>query len=313
MNLSDIRQKLMDPFDPNEVQWKPQVTTKDKKQGMAVAFVGPRTYEERLDAVCSNEWSSEVKLSHFAQVVEKASWKKDREGNFLKEPAVMGFVHAVVRLTVCGITRSDVGEADAEDSNAATIATAQAFKRACSSFGLGRYLYHIPKVWKNLDEKGFFTPQALNELKAVISAGVAGPQGGSPPSRPQQATPAASPASRPTASTPARPVTPPAAPPAAPTGHVPPPAAPTSKYTRKPEDKLTPEQVEKMKALKVQLNIKENSELDYYIDLIIPDAKAYIKQHYGADAPLSFAITGGNFDPFHKEILNRLSSPPGDM
>ena len=76
---------------------------------------------------------------------------------------------------------------------------------------------------------------------------------------------------------------------------------------------MTPEQVERMKALKVQLNIKENSELDYYIDLIIPDAKAYVKQHYGADAPLSFAVTGGNFDPFHKEILNRLSSPPGDM
>src|SRR4029453_17680846 len=36
--------------------------------------------------------------------------------------------------------------------NAATAAEAQAFKRACSVFGLGRYLYDVPAVWVDLDE-----------------------------------------------------------------------------------------------------------------------------------------------------------------
>jgi len=37
-------------------------------------------------------------------------------------------------------THSGTGEAWADDENAMTAAEAQAFKRACSCFGLGRYL-----------------------------------------------------------------------------------------------------------------------------------------------------------------------------
>src|SRR5207237_7758434 len=36
--------------------------------------------------------------------------------------------------------------------NAATRAEAQAFNRACSCFGLGRYLYDLDKVWEDLDQ-----------------------------------------------------------------------------------------------------------------------------------------------------------------
>src|SRR6185295_15732681 len=36
--------------------------------------------------------------------------------------------------------------------NAATRAEAQAFKRACACFGLGRYLYDLDTVWVDLDQ-----------------------------------------------------------------------------------------------------------------------------------------------------------------
>ncbi len=55
------------------------------------------------------------------------------------------------RLTILGVVREDVGEcAQASDENAWTSATMQAFKRACSAFGLGRYLYNLPKPWVDL-------------------------------------------------------------------------------------------------------------------------------------------------------------------
>jgi len=41
----------------------------------------------------------------------------------------------------------------ADNDNAGTAAEAQAFKRACSCFGLGRYLYHFTGTWVDLDER----------------------------------------------------------------------------------------------------------------------------------------------------------------
>ena len=58
----------------------------------------------------------------------------------------------ICRLTILGRVREDVGEARAEDANTMTSAAAQAFKRACAKFGLGRYLYHLPQTWAPYDE-----------------------------------------------------------------------------------------------------------------------------------------------------------------
>ena len=43
--------------------------------------------------------------------------------------------------------KCSTGEADPKDKNAGTVAEAQAFKRACVAFGLGRYLYDLAQVW----------------------------------------------------------------------------------------------------------------------------------------------------------------------
>ena len=64
----------------------------------------------------------------------------------------------VVKLTLFGVTRCSTGEPDAPKGdgakeNAGTASEAQAFKRACAKFGLGRYLYFLPRQWVGYDNQ----------------------------------------------------------------------------------------------------------------------------------------------------------------
>lgn len=122
--FAEILKELSKPFSTKAVQWRPGATNKDKTRAQALAYVDVRHYMDRLDAVAP-DWRSEVQPLGNGQVL--------------------------VRLTVGGVTRTDVGEADPQDANTLTSAFAQAFKRACAQFGLGRYLYHIPKMWCDYD------------------------------------------------------------------------------------------------------------------------------------------------------------------
>jgi hypothetical protein len=59
-------------------------------------------------------------------------------------------------------SHTGTGEEWADRENAVTAADAQAFKRACSCFGLGRYLYSFPEAWVQLNQRG--EPAALPAL-----------------------------------------------------------------------------------------------------------------------------------------------------
>ena len=58
----------------------------------------------------------------------------------------------ICELTLHGVTRSSTGEESEGGFAPGTAAEAQAFKRACSKFGLGRYLYDIGIDWIDYDE-----------------------------------------------------------------------------------------------------------------------------------------------------------------
>ncbi len=128
-NFSQILKALSVPFHSWHIEWKPQVISADRKRALAAAYVDLREYQERLDSVCPS-WSSAVTF-------------------LLAEDKVA----AVVSITIAGSTRVNVGEAPISDENAFTAAYAQGFKRACSDFGLGRYLYRLPQVWCEYDEQ----------------------------------------------------------------------------------------------------------------------------------------------------------------
>jgi hypothetical protein len=124
--LRDAAAALTAPFSLDQVAIKPGATTKDKTRALALPYVDLRTYQDRLDAVVGPEgWSVEYRPT----------------GNSL-----------ICRLTVLGISKEDIGEPSSDGDNPATEALAQSFKRACTAFGLGRYLYHLPTVWADYDE-----------------------------------------------------------------------------------------------------------------------------------------------------------------
>jgi hypothetical protein len=139
-------EKLNMPFAADMVQWKPQATTKDKTRALAVAYVDVRAYVDRLNEVAGADWSDDYEVLDGGSVV-------------------------LCRLTVGGVTRSDIGEADHTDQNTATSAIAQAFKRACVKFGLGAYLYRLPKTWAAYDaQRRAFTPEALAQLERLAGS-----------------------------------------------------------------------------------------------------------------------------------------------
>jgi len=150
--------ELVQPFDPESVEFKAGATTQDKARALALAYVDSRVYQARLDAVAP-DWHNEYTREYAG----------DR-------------VIVTCALTVAGVTRQAIGEslqASARhdgstviEENAATTAEAQAFKRACSAFGLGRYLYSVPQVWADYDSaKRQFTPAAVVALREMLRTG----------------------------------------------------------------------------------------------------------------------------------------------
>jgi len=64
-----------------------------------------------------------------------------------------GKVLVTCTLTITGLgCHTGSGEEWADEENALTAAEAQAFKRSCVCFGLGRYLYNLAEIWVPLNE-----------------------------------------------------------------------------------------------------------------------------------------------------------------
>lgn len=149
--LANIFTDLALPFQPEIVELKPGAVSEQQKKALALAYVDARHYQARLDAVAGPDgWS-----------VSYAPWG---------ERAV------ICKLTILGVTREDVGEAEKGDPNQATSAAMQAFKRACAAFGLGRYLYvELPQLWADAEQKGrswVFSNQAGVVAQMYKQAGI---------------------------------------------------------------------------------------------------------------------------------------------
>ncbi len=124
--LVDIATQLAEPFALEDIDFLPKgkIERDNKTLCMALPYADPRVYQDRLNALCPGEWSTPMPTAVTV-------------GNKLI---------CYVTVVICGIPHSDVGEADSGE-NQGTEAWAQAFKRACSQAGLGRYLYSLEKEW----------------------------------------------------------------------------------------------------------------------------------------------------------------------
>ena len=136
---AQIKHQLETPFGRDELRFKPQYLPKEangqpkaKGKCRVVAYADLRAYIARLDAAAPGCWQDQVQsvLTTESKLV------------------------VCVRLSILDISHSNLGEALLTKENSATIAYAQAFKRACADHGLGSYLYRLPELWLPYALKG---------------------------------------------------------------------------------------------------------------------------------------------------------------
>lgn len=148
MNYNEIIKRLHEPFSAKEIEWKIQVTSQDKKRGMAVAYMDARAVQKRLDEVVGAfNWKNVYSLWHDNfQICGISIFNDDRNE---------------------WITKFD----GAENSDIEPIkgGLSDSFKRAATVWGIVRYLYEIDGVWVEIEPKQYksdYTAQiAESEVK----------------------------------------------------------------------------------------------------------------------------------------------------
>ena len=131
------------PFEASSIEWKVTNTSHDKTRGQVIPYADQRAYTDRLNAMFTPAGWTRKYAIHTSANFERS-----------KDQKIVAKVLVTCELTIFGLgSHSATGEEWADNDNAGTSAEAQAFKRACSCFGLGRYLYHFDGVWANLDEQ----------------------------------------------------------------------------------------------------------------------------------------------------------------
>jgi hypothetical protein len=144
---------LEEPFDPSEIKWRVTNTCKvggpkgPRDRGQMLAYADPRAYTDRLnDLFTPLGWTRDYNV----QTVQ--NFERKERGS--AERSITAKIVVTCKVTIHGFgAHTGLGEEWAENDNAGTAAEAQAFKRACSCFGLGRYLYDLEGQWVDLDEK----------------------------------------------------------------------------------------------------------------------------------------------------------------
>lgn len=133
MNYEEIIRRLREPFGGREIEWKIQVTSQDKKRGMAVAYMDARAVQKRLDeTVGPFNWKNVYSLWHDNSQICGISIFYDERKEW--------------------VTKFD----GAENSDFEPIkgGLSDSFKRAASVWGIGRYLYEMEGVWVEIEARG---------------------------------------------------------------------------------------------------------------------------------------------------------------
>lgn len=161
------------PFDPAVIEWRVTNTSKGNGQsrGQVIPYADQRAYTDRLNALFSPAGWTRKYTVHTSANFQRA-----------KDQKTTAKVFVTCDLTIFGLgSHSATGEEWADDENAGTSAEAQAFKRSCACFGLGRYLYYFTGIWVDLDDRK--RPKMIPKL-----AGWATPDGWRQGLRPVQQT-----------------------------------------------------------------------------------------------------------------------------
>jgi hypothetical protein len=106
-------------------------------------YADQRAYTDRLNALLTPAGWTRKYTVHTSANFQRG-----------KDQKTVAKIFVTCELTILGLgSHSATGEEWADDDNAGTSAEAQAFKRACSCFGLGRYLYYFTGAWVDIDDR----------------------------------------------------------------------------------------------------------------------------------------------------------------
>lgn len=143
--IKEIVAALEVPFDPSQIEWRVTNTTKNQQpvRGQVVPYADQRAYTDRLNALFTPAGWTRKYTIHTSANFERT-----------KDQTIAAKVLVTCELTIFGLgSHSATGEEWADDDNSCTAAEAQAFKRSCACFGLGRYLYYFTGTWVDLDDR----------------------------------------------------------------------------------------------------------------------------------------------------------------
>lgn len=115
--LPDLRR----PFPAESVKFKVQAGGRDGRKALCVCYIDARHVIERLNMVVAGDWHDEYEVG---------------PGRSL-----------VCKLTVCGVTRQDIGVMDDDAQGGPKAVYSDALKRAAVKFGVGVSLYAGPKYF----------------------------------------------------------------------------------------------------------------------------------------------------------------------
>ncbi len=138
MNAHELAAALAAPFPSDRVAWKPQAVSRDKKRALAVAYIDARDVAQRLD-----------------DVVGPLNWQVDHKQIGDQIVTGLGIWDAEAGAFVWKWDAGFVGGADSESPDDQVKARkgtiSDGLKRAAVLWGIGRYLYRLPKVWIDFD------------------------------------------------------------------------------------------------------------------------------------------------------------------
>jgi hypothetical protein len=142
--IKELIASLEVPFHPSLIEWRVTNTSKGgSPRGQVMPYADQRAYTDRLNALFTPAGWTRRYAVHTSANFERS-----------KDQKLVAKVLVTCELTIFGLgSHSATGEEWADNDNAATAAEAQSFKRACSCFGLGRYLYYFSGTWVDLDDR----------------------------------------------------------------------------------------------------------------------------------------------------------------
>ena len=146
--MSDLLEKLREPFRKEELEFRVGATNNDKSMGLALAYVQARAIQNRLDELFGVDgWT--------------VSYKE----------ISAGFICSLsIKINDRWVTKEDGAGMTEYESVKGGISNA--FKRVASSgFGIGRYLYNAKKNWYPIRQQGkgyIFTETPVLELNNEV-------------------------------------------------------------------------------------------------------------------------------------------------